>query len=106
MGIELNIYAVPAAISLLLLIVETVFLLVALPETRNLRPNYQADRILAKGNQPPAKDLSRIGQQKRLSLLNTLRRSHFLFLSVFSGIEFTLTFLTFDCGSLCHTRRF
>lgn len=106
MGIELNIYAVPAAISLLLLIIETVFLLVALPETLNLRPNYQANRIPTKGNKHPAKDLRRTGQQRRLSLLNTLRRLHFLFLSVFSGIEFTLTFLTFDCGSLCHARRF
>lgn len=96
MGIELNIYAVPAAISLLLLIIETVFLLVALPETLNLRPNYQANRIPTKGNKRPAKDLRRTGQQRRLSLLNTLRRLHFLFLSVFSGIEFTLTFLTFD----------
>jgi hypothetical protein len=33
----------------------------------------------------------------RLQRLEAVRRLHFLFLSVFSGVEFTLTFLTFDC---------
>jgi hypothetical protein len=34
--------------------------------------------------------------EERIGILTTLRRLHFLFLGVFSGIEFTLTFLTFD----------
>lgn len=100
MGIELNIYATPAALSLLLLIIETVFLFVTLPETRNLRPAPKS-RTVDQGNQRPAEDLGRVGQQRRLNLLNTLRHLHFLFLSIFSGVEFTLTFLTFDRKSLC-----
>ncbi|KAL4076087.1 major facilitator superfamily domain-containing protein [Scleroderma yunnanense] len=96
MGIELNIYAIPAAISLLLLIIETVFLFVALPETHNRRLNSQTNRNVDQGNQSPGESPSRTGQQRRLDMLNTLCHLHFLFLSVFSGIEFTLTFLTFD----------
>lgn len=34
--------------------------------------------------------------KRRLGLLKTLRQLHFLFLGLFSGVEFTLTFLTFD----------
>jgi hypothetical protein len=37
--------------------------------------------------------------KERINRLKILRRLHFLFLGVFSGIEFTLTFLTFDCES-------
>ena len=33
-GLELNIYATPAALTLVLLVLETIFLVVALPETR------------------------------------------------------------------------
>lgn len=104
-GFEFNIYAVPAFITLVLLSVETLFLAVALPETRGtvLKPstgkatgeksnghtNGYAKKESTKQNR--AQDV-----QKRLDLLKALRRFHFLFLGLFSGVEFTLTFLTFD----------
>jgi len=92
-GYELNVYATPAILTLVLLLVETLFLAVMLPETRG------------KGAQPTAEERkspatnaksSRKTAASRLATLKRLRRMHFLFLAVFSGVEFTLTFLSFD----------
>jgi len=96
LGIELNIYAVPALITLVLLSVETLFLTVALPETRGIQPNGNKDRSQVNSveklkTKTPPKTI-----QERLDLLQTLRWLHFSFLGIFSGVEFTLTFLTFD----------
>ncbi|KAI0736176.1 MFS general substrate transporter [Fomitopsis betulina] len=107
-GIELNVYATPALITLVLLILETIFLVVALPETRGKRAYSKRSPKGGKSVPSPAGEYN--GQAKldktktkkpapvkeRLSLLKTLRRLHLLFLGVFSGVEFTLTFLTFD----------
>jgi hypothetical protein len=35
--------------------------------------------------------------EERIHRLNSARLFHFLFMCIFSGVEFTLTFLTFDC---------
>lgn len=102
-GLELNIYATPAALTLVLLVLETIFLAVALPETRFSRRS---------GGRPAETDLSgdikkppgpfRSAQlrgktiQDRLQILESMSTVHFWFLGVFSGVEFTLTFLTFD----------
>ncbi|KAH0839893.1 major facilitator superfamily domain-containing protein [Lanmaoa asiatica] len=96
LGTELNIYAVPALITLVLLSVETVFLAAALPETRGIQQgggkvSSQTDKV----EKPKAKSPARTVQE-RLDLLRTLRWFHFFFLGIFSGVEFTLTFLTFD----------
>jgi hypothetical protein len=40
------------------------------------------------------------GIQQRLHMLKASRRLHFIFMCLFSGLEFTLTFLTFDCEYL------
>jgi len=122
-GYELNVYATPAIITLVLLVLETIFLAVALPETRGKRAVSFEKEVKVNGNgvanshgngkangngvangkanghsglanghaatQPPS-------VQERLGLLKVLRRTHFLFLGLFSGVEFTLTFLTFD----------
>ncbi|KAJ7179022.1 major facilitator superfamily domain-containing protein [Mycena filopes] len=90
-GLDLNVYAVPAAITLVLLVLETLFLMVALPETRGKR--MQPLEKTAESSKPAAKKAS---VEHRLATLKTLRGLHFLFLGVFSGVEFTLTFLTFD----------
>ena len=111
-GIELNVYAAPALLTLVLLVLETVFLILALPETRGKRAYSQSNAndgkpvhsssgksdVQSKGDTATKKPAP---VQERLSLLKTLRRFHFLFLGVFSGVEFTLTFLTFDRTS-CH----
>jgi hypothetical protein len=104
LGLDLNIYAVPAFLTLVLLVVETAFLVVALPETRGRK------RISAPQEKPKAPPVHENGNgkhssgpvfkrtvQSRIDVLEALRRLHFFFLAIFSGVEFTLTFLTFDC---------
>lgn len=115
---ELNVYAVPATLTLVLLVVETIFLMIALPETRGKRvpvtPNEKPKEVSNGTANGAAKEEVANGSsngtsnghgpkltrkesvEKRISILKTLRRVHFLFLCLFSGIEFTLTFLTFD----------
>lgn len=89
---ELNVYAVPALLTLVLLIAETLFLTVALPETRNTQPDKPEVHVNEKSNAASAVR----SVQERTEILRVLRELHFLFLGIFSGVEFTLTFLTFD----------
>jgi hypothetical protein len=106
-----NVFAFPAAISLVLLILETVYLLISLPETRTWKKDANAG----------AKDgKTRASVDERLKRLAQLGRAHGLFLFFFSGVcisssislsaramrgdadcqaEFTLTFLTYDLFS-------
>ncbi|KAL5487841.1 hypothetical protein ACEPAI_5949 [Sanghuangporus weigelae] len=105
-GFELNIYAVPAFLTLVLLSVETLFLALALPETRGTviknAPEKKAKEKEANGHRNgsaqngQAKLTREEDVKRRIDLLKRLQRIHFLFLGLFSGIEFTLTFLTFD----------
>lgn len=108
-GIELNIYAVPALITVVLLVLETIFLVVALPETKGTKVSDkyvdrkdEAKSSKANGvssstsNGSSNKASPKASVEKRISTLKALRQLHFLFLSLFSGVEFTLTFLTFD----------
>lgn len=89
---ELNVYAVPALLTLVLLIAETLFLTVALPETRDTQPDKPEVHVNEKSNAASAVR----SVQERTEILRVLRELHFLFLGIFSGVEFTLTFLTFD----------
>lgn len=99
-------YATPALLTLVLLVLETVFLAVALPETRGKRiqPKDAArssdklakEKIQQKATGASSEQTKQSTVVERLQTLRTLRRLHFLFLGVFSGVEFTLTFLTFD----------
>ncbi|KAI0770811.1 MFS general substrate transporter [Irpex lacteus] len=116
-GFELNVYATPALITLVLLVLETIFLAVALPETRGKRAQIPASEKKASeklnGNGTATSNGNGVANihgkangngtrqviapvAERLSILARLRRLHFLFLGLFSGVEFTLTFLTFD----------
>lgn len=92
-GYELNLYAVPATLTLVLLVAETLFLAAALPETRGHKVERKSEQ---KADLAKLRPVIKQGKEKRLQLLQTLRRLHFLFLGIFSGVEFTLTFLTFD----------
>jgi len=93
-GLDLNVYAVPATITLVLLVLETAFLILALPETRGKRAQPLSEKPAAtNGASKPAQKAS---VEQRIKNLKTLRGLHFLFLGIFSGVEFTLTFLTFD----------
>ncbi|KAJ1752752.1 hypothetical protein LPJ79_001008 [Coemansia sp. RSA 1821] len=93
-------FAAAALFSLVLLLVETLFLFVRLPETLNYKRNSSetpaggdsgtedaatGSRDSAQPNAQSSKQL-----QRRLNLL------HFTYLFFFSGMEYTLTFLTHD----------
>jgi MFS family permease len=94
-GLDLNVYAVPAAITLVLLVLETLFLILALPETRGKRMVQPIEKPA--NGASPSKPAKKASVEQRIRILKSLRLLHFLFLGVFSGVEFTLTFLTFDC---------
>ncbi|GBE79671.1 MFS general substrate transporter [Sparassis latifolia] len=104
-GFELNVYATPAFITLVLLVLETIFLIVALPETRGKGaqatiPKKVSEPSKSKVEESPSTTGHALTKsrsvEERLSTLKALRNLHFLFLGIFSGVEFTLTFLTFD----------
>jgi len=96
-GVELNIYAAPALLTLILLVSETVFLVLALPETRGKRSSaVELEATRAKNGNATTSPSRAHTVSERLSLLESLKQIHFLFLGIFSGVEFTLTFLTFD----------
>lgn len=94
-GPELNIYAAPAILSLVLLVAETAFLMIALPETLGKGAPGEEKTRLSNGKDD-SKPLNKYPFEMRIKILKDLRTLHFLFLVLFSGIEFTLTFLTFD----------
>ena len=104
-------YALPAALTLILLALETIFLIFALPETRgkaipsskpaaNGTTNGTANGKANGTANGSASGVTQTSRQDtvagRIQMLKKLQRLHFLFLGVFSGVEFTLTFLTFD----------
>lgn len=108
-GTELNVYAAPAILTLILLVAETVFLAVALPETRGKRPAHvQGSKKKSDGGDRAIPGSTKVTRdsgataapvrpaEQRIKTLKSLRVFHFLFLGIFSGVEFTLTFLTFD----------
>ena len=101
LGTELNVYAAPAILTLILLVAETAFLAVALPETRGKRLHAQSSEKKSGGRHPEVDGGVPVAPvrpaDQRIKTLESLRVLHFLFLGVFSGVEFTLTFLTFDC---------
>ena len=108
LGWELNVYAVPGILTLFLLVTETIFLAISLPETRRQGRRFAAPvkTDLTPKNVPETYDRGRQSAQQastdeRIGLLKRLRRLHFLFLCLFSGVEFTLTFLTFDRECRC-----
>ena len=105
-GIELNAYATPAIMTLVLLVLETIFLIVFLPETRGQvhHPTAKESEGVngsahANGNGSQAVPKAEASTDERIRRLSSLRHLHFLFVGLFSGVEFTLTFLTFDCKS-------
>jgi len=117
---ELNIYATPAILTLILLSVETAFLAWALPETRGKTPikSRKGSPVQTNGvnghcvngngvnghgmngnSTHDSKSVKQNSQEdiaRRLKILSSLKYVHCAFLGVFSGVEFTLTFLTFD----------
>jgi len=97
-GRDVNVYATPAAITLFLLVLETIFLIVFLPETRG-RGHHASDGKPSKitpVKQSTSSSAPNADAKTRVKRLATLGNLHFIFLCLFSGVEFTLTFLTFE----------
>ncbi|KAI0068789.1 MFS DHA1 sub-family, partial [Artomyces pyxidatus] len=112
LGLELNVYAAPAILTLVLLLAETLFLMIALPETRGKahapppaeKTNGANSNGAANGVDHKPKTSRAKTVEQRITLLKSLRSLHFLFLGIFSGVEFTLTFLTFDLFDWSNTQ--
>lgn len=82
---EENPFMSAALFSLALIVIETIFVYVKLPETRPLEK-----KPVPAGEKPVVLDTS------GLKMLNL---THFLFLLIFSGMEFSLSFMTYDLFS-------
>ncbi|KAL7275184.1 hypothetical protein RUND412_001883 [Rhizina undulata] len=85
-----NPFATAAVFSLALLVVETLYLYLQLPETRPLEKASTGTQTAAEKEVQKRKD---VADKKGLRLLNL---THLLFLLIFSGMEFSLPFMTFD----------
>ncbi|KAJ3208565.1 hypothetical protein HDU82_002260, partial [Entophlyctis luteolus] len=91
----INSFSSPAIFALILIVVETAYMAAFLPETLN----FKKESSSTAGKAPEAKKSSsaaKASERTAESTLNLLSLVHFLFLFCFSGMEFTLTFLTYD----------
>ncbi|KAI9807551.1 MAG: hypothetical protein M1825_005491 [Sarcosagium campestre] len=89
-----NPFATAAGFSLVLLVVETVYLYFCLPETRPTPPK-SADAGWAEDS-PRIPKATKLRRTNSHSLLNF---THFMFLLFFSGMEFSFPFMTYDLFS-------
>jgi hypothetical protein len=85
---ELNIYATPAIITLVLLVIETGFLALALPETRSKRESHSKPKADLKSvpSVTGAKTIPVVSRLRRLAILKRANKLHFAFLMAFSGM--------------------
>jgi MFS family permease len=102
----INSFSASAALSLILLVVETAYIAIFVKETTSYRPSTPSSEVslatprrssprlrrmsLSRDTDEPGA-VTPVGQN-----ISKLNRAHFLYLLFFSGAEFTLTFLTFD----------
>lgn len=97
-------YSMAALVGLLLLIVETAYLYYALPETIHFRKEVESATASTSENKP--KEVITIQMiHRRLLDLNYLKRLMCVFSFLFSGMEFTLVFLTFDILDYSHMQQ-
>lgn len=90
-----NPYANPALLSTLIIFLEIVFLYLYLPETKH----FSVERG-AKAGKATASSSSAYS-----SSISSLSFLYFCFLLCFSGLEFTLPFLTFDIFNFSHSQK-
>lgn len=84
-------FSSPALVALVLLSIEVLYIMAYLPETYNLRQKKETTDENAVKETETTTQIS-----KRLENLNVLNAIHAFHLFIFSGMEFTLVFLTFD----------
>jgi hypothetical protein len=84
--LEFNIYATPAALTLVLLLIETAFLGAFLPETKGTGATLpDLDDLDAGPSEKSSESTFNTEPKERLRILRVLRVYHFLFLALFSG---------------------
>lgn len=97
-----NPFATAAGFSLVLIVTETVYLYFALPETLPTAPKSPVTNGVnsdAKKNKIQGKGAKRDGKEgakRRTNSHFTLNLTHFTFILFFSGMEFSLPFMTYD----------
>ncbi|KAI9785502.1 MAG: hypothetical protein M1839_009243 [Geoglossum umbratile] len=90
--VSANPFATAAGFSLFLLIVETLFLYLYLPETLPRASQSSQNRNAS----TKSTAVQAIPPRVRTNNLLTLNFTHFVFLLIFSGMEFSLPFMTYD----------
>ena len=89
-----NPFATAAGFSLLLIVVETVYIYTSLPETLpSSQISAKSKDARSTGQVPKAQQISRTNSHTILNF------THFIFLLFFSGMEFSLPFMTYDLFS-------
>jgi MFS family permease len=83
-----NPFAAAAGFSLILIVTETIYLYVALPETHLVE--QPAVNGSVQGKKPTVEETKRTNSHALLNLI------HFSFILFFSGMEFSLPFMTYD----------
>ena len=91
-SVAANPFGTAAAVSLALIAIETAYLYRSLPETR-VSPSPSSARPAARGAPDPVRPTSSIRRTNGHVLLNL---THFAFLLCFSGLEFSIPFITYD----------
>ncbi|KAF2750404.1 MFS general substrate transporter [Sporormia fimetaria CBS 119925] len=92
-SVAANPFASAAAFSLLLIVTETIYLYLALPETLPTSAERSTSAVNGAGTSQPKKIVVRTNSH---FLLNA---THFVFILFFSGMEFSLPFMTWDLFS-------
>ncbi|KAI9350699.1 major facilitator superfamily domain-containing protein [Obelidium mucronatum] len=95
----INSYSSPAIFALALIVIETTYMAFYLPETLGFKKDAAKKSSAAKTVASP------VDEKAAERTLTTLSLFHFLFLFFFSGMEFTLTFLTYDRFSFSHAEQ-
>lgn len=88
-----NPFATAAGVSLALIVTETIYLYYALPETHHNHRTEEKTESLATANNDPTEKHTRTNSHFLLNI------THFTFILFFSGMEFSLTFMTYDLFS-------
>ncbi|TPX34669.1 hypothetical protein SmJEL517_g02703 [Synchytrium microbalum] len=94
-SLPLSAYASPALFALVLLVIETIYLYACLPETLGRKRPSKKDEG---AKSPPSPSTNSVS-------IETLSLLHFFYLFIFSGMEFTLTFLVHDRFSFTHAQQ-
>ncbi|KAI5365381.1 putative sugar transporter, major facilitator superfamily, MFS transporter superfamily [Septoria linicola] len=91
-SVAANPFATAAGVSLALIVTETIYLYYALPETHHAHQPKQNGSKATQNNNP-------VEKHTRTNSHLLLNMTHFTFILFFSGMEFSLPFMTYDLFS-------